>query len=81
MQHIFQMSQALSWTTVVFLSVVSLAYGSGSSLQFCRDQCDEIFYDCISELCPTRWYPLPVAQHCLDERVECIEACIANQTD
>ncbi|KAI0211132.1 hypothetical protein LSAT2_004054 [Lamellibrachia satsuma] len=74
-------SQVVVWIVLVLLSSTLLASETWSTLRYCKYLCDDIFYDCITEECPTRPWPLPVSQHCLDERLECIEACLGKKAD
>ncbi|KAI0211131.1 hypothetical protein LSAT2_004053 [Lamellibrachia satsuma] len=71
-------SQVVVWIILVVLSSTLLASETWSPLQFCIYLCDYFFSKCIKKECPNRPWPVPVPQHCLDERLECIEKCLAN---
>ncbi|KAI0222862.1 hypothetical protein LSAT2_025886, partial [Lamellibrachia satsuma] len=67
--------QVVTWIILIILSSTLPAGGTRPDLQSSKDMCAFLFYQCVTNVCPTKTWPLPVPQHCLDERLECIEAC------
>ncbi|KAI0216815.1 hypothetical protein LSAT2_031225, partial [Lamellibrachia satsuma] len=75
-EHCDLLFEVVAWIILIVLSSMLPVRGTRSNLQSCRDMCAFLFYQCITDVCPTKPWPLPVPQHCLNERLVCFEACL-----
>ncbi|KAI0211130.1 hypothetical protein LSAT2_004052 [Lamellibrachia satsuma] len=72
-------SKVIAWIILVVLSSTLPARGTKPYSQYCVEYCTMMFFHCITKKCPTKTWPLPVPQHCLDGRLVCIEKCIVTK--
>ncbi|KAI0242109.1 hypothetical protein LSAT2_014858 [Lamellibrachia satsuma] len=75
-QQFDSLIMVVAWIILIVLASMLPTHGTWSYSQYCEELCEMYFYECITETCPSRPRPLAIPQHCIDERLECLETCL-----